>query len=227
MVSVFQESPRRPPSAGIAAGLVLRHVVHAGISACRAVSWQSAGNTPSSFCRAKVSSRLPVRPNPSSGPGTCRPHSRGTWVGLVVAPGAEITEERPVGASAASAVRSAEALSVMSAMKWPNPHSGVRFHLDRRALVQTRIPLVSLACDKPVEVFRATAAAGPRVERPDRAGLPDRDFVALPNWAVLLALSTASARSATWCSVVLGCTPGAPVAISVIPPMPAGDGCVS
>jgi Molybdopterin oxidoreductase len=35
---------------------------HAGISLWRAVSWQSAGITPSSFCRAKVSSRNVSQP---------------------------------------------------------------------------------------------------------------------------------------------------------------------
>ena len=52
--------------------------------------------------------------------------------------------------------------------------------LDRRgALVERRVPLVRLAADEAVEVFEAAAARGPGVERPDRARLPHRHFVAL------------------------------------------------
>ena len=52
-------------------------------------------------------------------------------------------------------------------------------HLDRRgAFEKCRIPLVRLSADEAVEVFEAAAAARPGVERPDRAGLPDWDFVA-------------------------------------------------
>ena len=53
------------------------------------------------------------------------------------------------------------------------------FRLDRRgALVQRRIPLVRLAADEAIEVLEAAAARGPCVERPDRARLPHRHFVA-------------------------------------------------
>ena len=51
---------------------------------------------------------------------------------------------------------------------------------DRRgALVQRRVPLVRLAADEAVEILEAAAARGPCVERPDRACLPHRHFVAL------------------------------------------------
>lgn len=149
---------------------------HAGISACRAVSWQSAGITPSSFAGRRFP--LAVRPSPHrSGPGTCRPPAeRGGARGW--RPG-EVHEERPVGGQCLLLSDPAEGL-VGHVRHEMVTLLGRAVHLDRRgALVQTRIPLVSLATDKPVEVFETTAAAGPRVERPDRAGLPDRDFVAL------------------------------------------------
>ena len=48
-----------------------------------------------------------------------------------------------------------------------------------RAVVDRRVVLVGLAADEPVEVLEAAACAGPGVERAQRAGLPDRDLVAL------------------------------------------------
>jgi hypothetical protein len=45
--------------------------------------------------------------------------------------------------------------------------------------VDCRRVLVSLAPDEPVEVLETIARAGPAVERSHRAGLPDRDLVAL------------------------------------------------
>ena len=47
------------------------------------------------------------------------------------------------------------------------------------AFVDRRVPLVGLAADEAVEVLEAAAAGRPLVERPDRAGLPDRHLVAL------------------------------------------------
>ncbi|CKS65492.1 Uncharacterised protein [Mycobacterium tuberculosis] len=90
---------------------------HAGISACRAVSWQSAGITPSSFCRAKVSSRSASQPT-SKRPRYLSAHSRGTWWGAWVAPGAKYTKNGRSGASAFCCPIQPRALSVMSAMKW-------------------------------------------------------------------------------------------------------------
>ena len=49
----------------------------------------------------------------------------------------------------------------------------------RRAFVDRRVPLVGFAADEAVEVLEAAAAGRPLVERPHRAGLPDRHFVAL------------------------------------------------
>lgn len=150
---------------------------HAGISACRAVSWQSAGITPSSFCRAKVSSRSASQPIEAA-PVLVGPLPRNV-VGRVGGARGEVHEERPVGGQCLLLSDPAEGL-VGHVRHEMVTLLGRAVHLDRRgALVQTRIPLVSLATDKPVEVFETTAAAGPRVERPDRAGLPDRDFVAL------------------------------------------------
>ena len=48
-----------------------------------------------------------------------------------------------------------------------------------RAVVDRRVVLVGLAADEAVEVLEAAARAGPGVERAQRAGLPDRDLVAL------------------------------------------------
>lgn len=150
---------------------------HAGISACRAVSWQSAGITPSSFCRAKVSSQC-VPAHIEAAPVLVGPLPRNV-VGRVGGARGEVHEERPVGGQCLLLSDPAEGL-VGHVRHEMVTLLGRAVHLDRRgALVQTRIPLVSLATDKPVEVFETTAAAGPRVERPDRAGLPDRDFVAL------------------------------------------------
>ena len=52
--------------------------------------------------------------------------------------------------------------------------------IDRnRALVERREVLIGLAADEAVEVLEAAATRRPRVERPERAGLPDRHLVAL------------------------------------------------
>ena len=60
---------------------------HAGISSGRAVSTASCGTTPSSFCRAMVSSRSASQPW-SNFPRYRSDHSVGTWCGAWVAPGA-------------------------------------------------------------------------------------------------------------------------------------------
>ena len=53
--------------------------------------------------------------------------------------------------------------------------------LDRHGpLIQRGIPLIGLAADETVEVFEAAAWGGPAVERADRAGLPNRHFMAFP-----------------------------------------------
>src|SRR5262249_20485036 len=52
--------------------------------------------------------------------------------------------------------------------------------VDRRFVAgQHRVPLVRLAAEEPVEVLEAVAGRGPAVERPGRAQLSDRHFVAL------------------------------------------------
>src|SRR5688572_29710422 len=47
----------------------------------------------------------------------------------------------------------------------------------RRPLIQRWVPLVRLAADESIEVFEASAAGGPGVERTNRAGLPHGHFV--------------------------------------------------
>jgi hypothetical protein len=61
---------------------------HAGISSARSVSSASGGITPSSFCRANVSSRSTSQPL-SKRPSYLFDHSVGTWCGACVAPGAK------------------------------------------------------------------------------------------------------------------------------------------
>ena len=61
---------------------------HAGMPSERSVSSASAGTMPSSFCRAKVSSRSASQPW-SYLPSCLAIHSRGTWCGACVAPGAK------------------------------------------------------------------------------------------------------------------------------------------
>ena len=52
--------------------------------------------------------------------------------------------------------------------------------LQRRGpFVDRGVILVGLAAEKAIEVLEAAAARGPRIERPQRAGLPHRDLVAL------------------------------------------------
>ncbi len=59
-----------------------------GCPALRSVSTASAGMTPSSFCRANVSSRSASQPW-SNLPLYLSAHSVGTWCGACVAPGAK------------------------------------------------------------------------------------------------------------------------------------------
>jgi hypothetical protein len=49
----------------------------------------------------------------------------------------------------------------------------------RRAFVDRRIPLVGFAAEEAIEVFEPAAARRPLIERPHRARLPHRHFVAL------------------------------------------------
>src|SRR5271155_1508946 len=68
------------------------------------------------------------------------------------------------------------------------------------ALVYRRVPLVRLPADETVEIFETAAACGPGVERPDRARLPNRHFVAFAELrrrvAVAAAQGLAEAKSA-------------------------------
>ena len=64
-----------------------------------------------------------------------------------------------------------------------------RFH-GRRSLVDSRVVLVGLAADEPVEVVEAAPARGPGIERPDGAGLPRRYLVALAELRSRVAVQT-------------------------------------
>src|SRR5580765_1239864 len=57
---------------------------------------------------------------------------------------------------------------------------GRLLHLNwRGALIQRWVPLVSLAANEPVEIFKSSSASWPSIKRPGRTGLPYRYFVAL------------------------------------------------
>ncbi len=90
---------------------------HAGISSGRAVSSASAGITPISCCRAKISSRSASQPA-SKRPLYLSDHSIGTWCGAWVAPGAKYTKNGLSGMSAFCWRIQSMAWSVMSSVKW-------------------------------------------------------------------------------------------------------------
>ncbi len=151
----------------------------AGISAGRAVSSASGGITPSSFWRANVSSRSLSQPW-SNLPLYFADHSGVTWCGACVAPGREVDEERLVPHQRLLLPDPLDRLvghvlgEVVALLRRP-------VGLDRRRpLVDGRVVLVRLPADEAVEVLEAAAAARPRVERAERARLPDRHLVALP-----------------------------------------------
>ena len=89
----------------------------AGISSGRGVSSASAGMTPSSFCRAKVSLAERV-PAVVELPLYLSDHSFGTWCGAWVAPGAKYTKNGLSGISAFCWRTQSMARSVMSSVKW-------------------------------------------------------------------------------------------------------------
>ena len=73
--------------------------------------------------------------------------------------------------------------------------------LDRHGVaVDRRRVLVGLAADEPVEVLEAVAGGRPAVERPHRAGLPDRDLVALAEVGGGVAVELQRSRPAGPCS---------------------------
>ena len=150
----------------------------AGISSGRSVSSASGGITPSSCCRAKVSSRSASQPCVEAALVLVRPLDRHV-VRRVRGARREVGEERlvrhqrllladPVDRAVGHVLREVVALL----------RGAVRLDRDR-AVVQRRRVLVGLAADEAVEVLEAAAAAGPGVERPQRARLPDRHLVAL------------------------------------------------
>ena len=81
------------------------------------MSTASPGMTPSSFCRAKVSSLTASQPW-SNSPAYWSAQSLGTWCGACVAPGAKYMKNGLSGTSDFCWRVQAIALSVMSAMKW-------------------------------------------------------------------------------------------------------------
>ena len=149
----------------------------AGISSGRSVSTASAGMTPSSFWRAKVSSRSLSQPW-SNLPLYFSIHSFGTWCGAWRGARREVHEERLVGHQRLLLAHPPDRL-VRHVLGEVVALFRRLLRLDRRgALVDGRIPLVGLAADEAVEVLEPAAAGRPLIERPHRARLPDRHFVA-------------------------------------------------
>ena len=150
----------------------------AGISASRGVSTASGAMTPSSFCRSKVISRWRSQPWANL-PLYFSIHSGGHVVRCVGGAGREVHEERLVGQQRLLLAHPVDRL--VGQVLGQVIALGRRLRrLDRGgALVQGRVPLVVLAADEAVEVLEAAAAGRPRGERARRAGLPDRNLVAL------------------------------------------------
>ena len=150
----------------------------AGISSGRAVSSASAGITPSSLLAGEgpLAQRVPAVVEPAL--VLVRPLGRHV-VRRVGGAGREVGEEGLVGH---------QRLLLADPVDRPVGHvlgevvallgRAVGFH-GHRAVVDRRRVLVRLAADEAVEVLEAAAARGPGVERAHRAGLPDRDLVAL------------------------------------------------
>ena len=90
-----------------------------------------------------------------------------------------------------------------------------------RVAVERRGVLVGLAAEEPVEVLEPATTARPVVERPHRAGLPDRHLVALAELGrgVAVQLQRLRQRRAR-VRAASELYPGADVAISVMPPIP-------
>src|SRR4029453_2867352 len=148
----------------------------AGISPCRAVSFASAGTTPSSFCRSSISSRSASQPW-SKGPLALSTHSFGSWGGGR-RPRGEVHEEGLVGHERLLLARPLDRL-VGHVLGEVVALLGRLLRLyRRRAFVDRWVVLIRLTADEAVEVFESTAGR-PGLERPHRAGLPDRHLVAL------------------------------------------------
>ena len=133
--------------------------------------------TPSCFWRAKISSRSASQPAVEAAGVLVRP-LLGHVVRGVRRAGREVGEERLVGHQRLLLAHPVDRLVGHVA------HEVVALlgrapRLDRgRPLIERRVVLVRLAADEAVEVLEA-AARGPVLERPQRAGLPHRDLVAL------------------------------------------------
>ena len=176
--------------------------------------------TPSFFWRAKVSSRSLSQPCVELALVLVGPLLRHV-VRRVCGAGREVDEERLVGDQRLLLADPADGL-VGHVLHEVVALFGRLLDLDRRrALVQRGIPLVRLAADEAVEVLEAAAAGRPGVEGPRRAGLPHRHLVALAELRRGIAIQLQRLRQRRRrCSAAPSNSPGAPLAISVMPPMP-------
>ena len=150
----------------------------AGISLWRGVSSASAAMTPSSFCLLEGDLALLVPAVRELALVLLDPLLRHV-MRRVRGARREVDEERLVRQQRLLLARPGDALvgQVFGQVVALGRRLG---RLDRRrALIEGRVPLVVLAADEAVEVLEAAAAGRPRVERPRRAGLPDRHLVAL------------------------------------------------
>ncbi len=92
----------------------------------------------------------------------------------------EVDEERPVGGQRALLVDPTDR-TICHVLREVVALLRRCVRLNRcRALPQRRVVLVRLATDEAEEILEATASRRPRVERPDRARLPHRHLMALP-----------------------------------------------
>ncbi len=151
---------------------------HAGIPSLRVVSVASAGITPSSFCRAKVSSRMASQPCVEAALVPVGPLRRDVVRG-VRRTRREVREERLVRRQRLLLARPGDRL-VRHVVHEVVALLGGAPRIDRgRVLVDVRVPLVGLAADEPVEVLEPAAGVRPVVEGSRRVGLPHRHLVAL------------------------------------------------
>ena len=157
---------------------VVRHVVPGrDLRRARAVSSASAGMTPSSFWRANVRSRSCVPAVVERALVLVRPFGRDV-VRRVRRTRREVHEERLVAHQRLLLADPVDGLVGHVLGEVIALRRGL-VRLDRhRVLVDRRGVLVGLAADEAVEVLEARAGR-PVVERAHRAGLPDRDLMAL------------------------------------------------
>jgi hypothetical protein len=69
----------------------------------------------------------------------------------------------------------------------------------RRSFVDCRKPLVRLAADEAIEVFKAATARRPGIEGPDRTRLPDQNLMAFAELRCRVAIQLKGPRNRRGC----------------------------